>query len=41
MNRLINQPCSVSTRLFTHRADGLGKSTQGSARANAIRGTPR
>lgn len=41
VNRLINQPCKVKRRLFSHREVGAGKSSHGSRSARAIRGTPR
>lgn len=40
VNRLINQFCSVSKRLFIHRTCGAGSRIQGSVRARAIRGIP-
>ena len=41
MNRLINHPWRVRTRLFSHRAEGVGYRTHGRLRARAIRGIPR
>lgn len=37
----MNQLCRVSSRLFSHRVVGLGKSAHGSVNARAIRGIPR
>lgn len=41
MNRLINQFCNVSTRLFIHREEGVGNMIQGIIMAKAINGTPK
>lgn len=40
VNRLINQLCKVSSRLFNHRCVGVGYRSQGSVNARAIRGIP-
>ena len=41
VNRLINHPCSVIRRLFSHRAEGVGKRIHGRVSATAMSGMPR
>ena len=41
VNRLMNQFCRVSRRLFSHREEGVGKNSRGRLRAKAISGIPR
>lgn len=41
VKRLINHPCKVIGRLFSHRAVGVGNKIQGRVRARAISGIPR
>lgn len=41
VKRLINQPWSVSSRLFIHRLEGVGNNAHGKIIASAIRGIPR
>lgn len=41
VNRLMNQPWRVSSRLFNQRFDGVGYRIQGRANARAISGMPR
>lgn len=41
VNRAINHPWSVKTRLFSHRAEGAGKRSHGRVKAIKIRGIPR
>lgn len=41
VNRLMNQLCRASKRLFNHRDVGVGKRIHGRVNARAIRGMPR
>lgn len=40
VNRFMNQPCRVTTRLSSQRGEAAGNRVQGRRRASPIRGTP-
>jgi len=41
VNRLINQFCRVSKRLFSHRGEGVGNNSRGRLKARTTSGIPR